>query len=77
MNGAKPRRFVESHLPHWQGARALYRQGGGVSLVQLDDVIATTRQGLSTVRFLLPTPGLRDTDYVLLRRPNPRRCQAK
>jgi hypothetical protein len=56
----KTRRFVESHLSHWQGARALYREGDGVSLVRLDDVITTTKQGLSTVCYLLPTPGLRD-----------------
>jgi len=60
MKGANPRRFVESYLPHWQGARALYREGAAVSQVQLDGVITTTRQGLSTVCYLLPTPGLRD-----------------
>jgi hypothetical protein len=60
MKGATPRRFVESHLSRWQGARALYREGAGVSLVQLDDVITTTKQGLGAACFLLPIPGLRD-----------------
>jgi hypothetical protein len=53
------RSFVESHLARWQGARALYREGVGVSLVRLDDVITTNKEGLSTTCFLLPTPGLR------------------
>jgi hypothetical protein len=60
MDGAGIRSFVDSHLRHWQGARALYREGVGVSLVQLDDVITTSEQGLSTVCFRVPVPGLRD-----------------
>ena len=50
--------MVESHLGRWQGARALYREGVGISLVRLDNLITTSEGGLSTTCVLVPTPGL-------------------
>jgi hypothetical protein len=55
---ARIRAFVESHREAWQGARALYREGSGFSLVRIDQRIDITKRGLSTAWVPLPTPGL-------------------
>jgi hypothetical protein len=55
---ARTRAFVESHREAWQGARALYREGSGISLVRIDPRIEITKRGLSTAWVLVPTPGL-------------------
>ena len=52
------RSVVESHLGHWQNARALYREDDRVSLVRLDDPITADKRGLSATCVLVPTPGL-------------------
>jgi hypothetical protein len=57
-DGARTRRFVESQLGRWRGARALYREGVGMSLVELDNRITTDRRGLGATCVLVPTPGL-------------------
>ena len=57
-DGARTRRFVESQLGRWRGAPALYREGVGMSLVELDNRITTDRRGLRATCVLVPTPGL-------------------
>jgi hypothetical protein len=57
-DGARTRRFVESQLARWRGARALYREGVGMSLVELDNRITTDKRGLRATCVLVPTPGL-------------------
>ena len=57
-DGARTRRFVESQLGRWRGARALYREGVGISLVEFDNRITTDRRGLRATCVLVPTPGL-------------------
>jgi hypothetical protein len=57
-DAARTRRFVEPHRERWQGARALYREGAGFSLVKLGDRIETAKRGLTATCLLLPTPGL-------------------
>jgi len=49
---------VESRLGRWRGARALYREGVGISLVRLDNLITTSERGLGTTCVLESTPGL-------------------
>ena len=58
MRRCPTRRFVESQLGRWRGARALYREGAGIPLVELDNRIATDRRGLRATCVLVPTPGL-------------------
>jgi hypothetical protein len=52
------RNLVQSHLGRWRGARARYREGAGMSLVRLDNLITTGKRGLSTAWVLESTPGL-------------------